>query len=268
MAPLLTGLPLTALVVGIFLYGTAVVRLARTGKSGPLSPRFILAFITGSVMLMAALLPPLDTLAEHSLAAHMAQHTLIFVGTLMLVAGRAGTGVLLGIDPPLRGKLAGTLRSLGPWVGVATKRATALAAMITILAFWHLPGPFDATLSSELLHGMEHASFAAVALLYWISVLGRPWSGRNEYGTALGSLFLLSLAGTAFGALLTFSTSEWYPVHSSRATRAGIDWLTDQQLAGLIMWVPVGVTLVSTFVILGLRWLHAIDSASVKELRS
>ena len=268
MAAFLTGLPLVALIVGLFLYGRAAVRMARSGRPGPLSPRFVLAFITGAVMLAAALLPPLDTLAEHSLAAHMGQHALILVGSLLLVAGRGGTGLLLGIDPPLRGRLARKLRMVEPMVGLATKRSTALVVVVTILAFWHLPGPFDATLSSELVHAVEHSSFVAGALLYWISVLGRPAAGKGEYGTALGSVFLLSLVGTAFGAILTFSTSPWYPIHSSLATRAGLDWLIDQQLAGLIMWVPVGVALVSTFVILGLRWLRSIDSTGATELQS
>ncbi len=52
------------------------------------------------------------------------------------------------------------------------------------------------------------------------------------------------------GALLTFSRRTLYPVYAGRAPVLGLETLADQQLAGLIMWVPASVPYV-----LGGLWL-------------
>lgn len=256
MAWLFESLPLAAGVVIGLLYARGAIKTGRP-------PRWtVLAFFGGVLLVFAALLPPIDALAEHSLTAHMIQHELLFVAPLLLLAGKAGTGALLGIERSLRGAIAKKLRWLVDETEVMTRRPVALAFLIGTLALWHLPAVFDGTLASPLLHGLEHLSFFLAGLSYWASIVGVRQARKHGYGGALASLFVVSLTGTAGGALLAFANAPWYPVHSGRATAAGLDWLTDQQLAGLVMWIPMGFLLISMFIGLAMRWLRSIDADS------
>lgn len=221
-----------------------------------------MSFFIGVSLVFAALLPPIAGLADHSLAAHMVQHVLLFVAPLLLLAGKAGTGALLGIERPLRGIVAGWVRRLMGRTAVLTRRPVALAILVGTLVIWHVPDAYDATLTSPLLHALEHLTFFLAGLCYWVSIVGVRQARDHGYGAALASLFVLSLTGTAGGALLAFATIPWYPVHSGRAAAAGLDWLTDQQLAGLVMWIPMGLIFISMFVGLGIRWLRSLDAAA------
>lgn len=251
------SLPLVAGLVVAILYTRGAIRTGRP------SGWALLAFYAGTALMLAALLPPIDVLAEHSVAAHMVQHELLFVAPLLLLAGKTGTGALLGIDRPLREAAARKVRWLVETTSMLTRRPVALAILIGTFAIWHLPAAYDSTLTSPFLHGLEHLTFFLAGVCYWVSIVGVRQTRDQGYGTALASLFVVSLTGTAGGALLAFAATPWYPVHSGRATAAGLDWLTDQQLAGLVMWIPMGLLLVSMFIGLGTRWLRSLESAGV-----
>jgi putative membrane protein len=252
---LVESVPMAAGLVIAVLYARGAV------KTGRPSGWAVLSFFAGVLLVFAALLPPIDAMADHSLAAHMVQHELLFVAPLLLLAGKAGTGALLGIDRPLRGAVARKVRWLVDNTAVLTRRPMALAILIGTLAIWHLPAIYDSTLTSPLLHGVEHLSFFLAGLSYWVSIVGVRQTRDRGYGAALTSLFVVSLIGTAGGALLAFASTPWYPVHSGRAAAVGLDWLTDQQLAGLVMWIPMGLLLISMFLGLGMRWLRSLDAA-------
>ena len=256
----LSAVPLSALAIWGFLYLRAVVDLRRRGDRGPLGWDRIGAFAIGWSMAVAAIVPPLDLAAEHSLAAHMAQHDLLLVAPLLLIAGRGGTGAILGVRRPLRSRVARAARHIAKLFDMLLRRPVGLAALLVTLAVWHLPALFDATLASPVLHGLEHASFLLVGVVFWASIIGIPHSHRMSYGLSMLSVFVASLVGTAWGGLLTFSTSRWFPLHAERATAAGIDWLADQQLAGLIMWLPTGIVFISVTVWLGSTWLRTVDA--------
>src|SRR6185437_2213912 len=102
---------------------------------------------------------------------------------------------------------------------------------------WHLPGPYDAALASAPVHALEHSCFYLTALLMWWVAL-RPLRG---HGGIAGSLFVLvaTMAQSgALGAILTFSGTPWYYTQSAGAALWHLTALEDQQLAGLIMWIP------------------------------
>jgi putative membrane protein len=75
------------------------------------------------------------------------------------------------------------------------------------------------------------------ALLFWASILPRRADTRTRI-VAIFSLFTTSMHSTLLGALLTLSPTVWYASHVVAAGPAGLSALEDQQLAGLIMWVP------------------------------
>jgi cytochrome c oxidase assembly factor CtaG len=123
------------------------------------------------------------------------------------------------------------------WAAVT---GTAAAWWLHALAIWiwHVPPLFVAALADPALHVLQHACFLGSALLFWRSVVRAGATRRG--GGALFSVFTTMLYTGALGALLTFAREPWY-VSAAQATLLGLTPLEDQQLGGLLMWVPGGV---------------------------
>jgi hypothetical protein len=117
-----------------------------------------------------------------------------------------------------------------------------------------VPRLFDAALVSPGLHALQHLSFLATALLFWWPVLGP--TARRQPGAALLSLFTTMLHTAALGALLALAASPWYAAYAATAPAAGWDPLADQQLGGLIMWVPAGTGYVAAALAIAARCLR------------
>lgn len=146
---------------------------------------------------------------------------------------------------------AGRLRPLAaiwraitePW-GAWTLHAAALWG-------WHVPALFEAALANAWVHGLQHASFLGTALLFWWSVLGR--GVRRPDAVGLASLFTTMLHAGALGALLTFAPHPWYAHYAAAAS--GLTALEDQQLGGLVMWVPGGLAYMVAGLAIMAAWL-------------
>lgn len=248
-----------ALLAASYLFWRAFLRCRRRG-GGPISTARLLAYLSGLGMVAAALFSPVEAAAGESLAAHMLQHVLLLVAPLPFLMARTGSALLLGIDPELRSRITPRLHRLADALSVLWRRPVAWALLAVTLAVWHIPAAFQAAATSPSLHAAEHLLFVSAAGLWWLSLVGTGRARLRRYGASLLSVFGTMLLGTAVGALLTFSTRPWYPLYASRVEAAGGDWLVDQQLAGLIMWIPPGVLLLGVFAWLAATWLRAVDS--------
>jgi cytochrome c oxidase assembly factor CtaG len=141
-----------------------------------------------------------------------------------------------------------------PWLVVTGPLAAWLVHALA-LWLWHIPSWFEAALASDGIHALQHASFFVAALLYWWSVLG----ARRNAGAAMASLFTTMIHTAALGALLALSPVAWYPTYADRTIAFGLDALEDQQLGGLVMWVPAGFGYVACGLAIALRWLRRDD---------
>ena len=181
---------------------------------------------------------PFDGWAARSSAAHMLQH-------LLLMGVVAPLAVLARPLPQWRAALGPVADTL--WRGCARlSRRPMACALLHALAIWtwHAPGPYLAALSNPGLHVLEHASFLFTGWLFWWSVL-RP--GRDAVlQAALALLFTVTHTGM-LGALLTFARQPLYAPESRD--------LWDQQLAGLLMWIPGGTLYLLAASWAGYRWL-------------
>ena len=72
-------------------------------------------------------------------------------------------------------------------------------------------------------------------------------------GVAVLYLFATMLHTGALGALLTVSTAPWYPLATTAAW--GLSALEDQQIGGLIMWIPAGTVYIAAALWLMARWM-------------
>jgi putative membrane protein len=123
------------------------------------------------------------------------------------------------------------------------------------LWIWHLPALFDATVDDDLVHSLQHLSFLGSALLFWWAVLHGPRRAMS-YGIAVLYLFTTALHSGLLGALLVYARTLWYSTYATTTQSWGLSPLDDQQLGGLIMWVPAGMVYVFAALVLFVGWLR------------
>ena len=236
-----------ALVVGASIYGAGLPR-TRARISGSR----VVAWYGGLAIAAVALLGPPDTAAHDLFSAHMIQHlVLILIVAPLLVAGRPVR--VMGSIVPRR-----ALRIAVRVVPVELARSPVIVGIATAaaLASWHAPALYSAAVRLDLVHGLEHASFLATALAFWAIVLNH----RASAGARAALVFAVFLFGGGLGALLTFTTTVLYPVHATGPVAWGLSPLADQQLAGVIMWIPSGAIYVIAFGVLFLSWLRGLEA--------
>jgi putative membrane protein len=236
---------LIGLAVTTGLYGLGLARLwQRAGVGSGVRPWRVASFLGAILAVLIALSSPLDNLAARMFAAHMVQHLLlILVVAPLLVLALVPVVLLWALPLPARRSLAprGRLphRARAPLRSLTSPVAVFLIYTLALWT-WHLPGPYQGALASPATHALEHLTFLAAASLFWWTLL-QP-QGRRRLPLALTALYLFaaSLQGSALGVLITFSPVPWYPAYAAGPRVWGFSPLQDQQLAGLLMWMPVG----------------------------
>jgi putative membrane protein len=113
---------------------------------------------------------------------------------------------------------------------------------------------FEAALRSDVVHGVQHLCFFWTAALFWWAMIQGGY-GRLGYGLAVLFVFATSVHTSVLGALLTVASDLWYPTYASRSLPWGVSPIEDQQLAGLYMWVPSGLTFVVLALALVAAWI-------------
>ncbi|HYD53208.1 MAG TPA: cytochrome c oxidase assembly protein [Gemmatimonadaceae bacterium] len=218
------------------------------------------AYAAALATLVIALLSPVDALGGALFAGHMVQHLLLtMVAAPLLVLGDPGTSLLWALPIDMRRRMglawrrAPTLRAAWRALG---HPLTAWSLHFVALVAWHVPTLYERAVRDDAVHALEHASFFVTALLFWWVVAAPRPRQRMGTGLALLYLFTSALASTILGALITMATVPWYTVHARSALAWGVNALEDQQLAGLIMWVPAGLVYVGAALALGVELLR------------
>ncbi|MEO7043214.1 MAG: cytochrome c oxidase assembly protein, partial [Gemmatimonadaceae bacterium] len=106
------------------------------------------------------------------------------------------------------------------------------------LLFWHIPTAYGWTLRSDSIHALEHASFVGTAILFWWAVLQPTGRRRLSYGMSVLYVITAGMVMSALGAILTLAPSAWYVGYLTTTGIWNLTPLQDQQLGGLIMWIP------------------------------
>jgi cytochrome c oxidase assembly factor CtaG len=253
--PLAAGLLLYARGLRL-LWDEHVGRGIRTWEAG--------SFALGWLLAALALLSPLHALSEQLFSAHMVQHELLTViAAPLLVLGRPLVAMLWAFPSPARRRIgiASRRREVRMVWGVLTRPVAAFFLHAAAIWLWHAPRLFEATLQSDAVHATQHASFLGTALLFWWTIIHANAAGGRARSIGFGGAVLLLFGTTmhsgALGALLTFSRALWYPAYASTAASWGLTPLQDQQLAGLIMWIPASLAYLLAALLLFASWLHA-----------
>jgi putative membrane protein len=262
---------IAALAASLWLYVHGVRVLWRRAGVGHGVRRWeAAAFAAGWVTLALALVSPLHALGSVLFSAHMVQHELLMaLAAPLLVLGRPLIPAVWALPRSWRGR-AGRAVNTGParaaWLAVSAPFAAWLLHAVA-LWLWHVPIWYQATLESELAHSLQHASFLVTALLFWWALL-RGRGSRMRHGASVLYLFTTLLHTGALGALLAFSTTLWYPAYGATTGPWGLTPLEDQQLAGLIMWIPASLSYLVAALWLVTEWLREAERRVLRRERA
>lgn len=246
---------LVPLGLGAILYGCGSLRLpVRSPASRRAVVRRTLTFWSGWLVLAGALVSPLHWLGEQLFTVHMIEHELVMaVSAPLIVLARPPAMLLWGLPRTIRRRTGQALANKTVrrvWTFLSSGTVATLVHGMAIWA-WHAPVLFDAAVESVPLHRLQHLCFFASAILFWWSVI---W--KTNRGLAAWHLFLTMLHMSILGALIALSPTVLYGLQ----TRASQDWgllpLEDQQMAGLVMWVPAGVIYAAVALVLAALWIR------------
>lgn len=228
------------------LYARRAWTLHRRGR--PVPAWKLASFASGLLLLLAAVVTPVDSIGEDRLfSVHMVQHLLIGdLAPLLLVLGLS--------RPLLRPVLAPqAVRRLR----VLTHPLVALPLWAVNLWLWHVPRLYDAALDHAPVHALQHLCFLAAGMLLWTTLLGLlpgpRWFGR---GAQLGSLGFVWLAGAALANIFLWSDRAFYSRYVDAPRTWGLSAVADQRAGGGVMLVEMTIVVATVFVVLGLRWLE------------
>jgi putative membrane protein len=240
------------------LVGCAMLAGAYIAAARPRTPAKTLCFLGGVALLLLDLVSPIDALADtYLLSAHIVQHFLLALIIPPLW--------LLGIPREF------AERSLNQqWIGrieqALSSPAIAWPLGVGTMLVWHVPALFNAALASDGLHIFQHLSFLITGTIFWWPVLAPMDSRRLAPLPAIFYLFSACTACSLLGAVLTFTPPGWYPAylnHAGDSIRAGwgLDARTDQQLGGMLMWVPGCLVYLTAILARVARWYAAPERA-------
>jgi cytochrome c oxidase assembly factor CtaG len=133
------------------------------------------------------------------------------------------------------------------------------------LWLWHIPAAYDWALADERVHTVEHLCFFLTSLAFWTLTLEPQRHVRGGHGVALIMVATFALHSGLLGALLTFAHAPLYRAYAIQAF--GLTPLEDQQLAGLIMWVPASAIYLVALALLFVGWLARVKAYDIS-LRS
>jgi putative membrane protein len=261
-----TPLVVVPLVVTAVLYAAGLLRLWRHAGFGRGISRWAAAsFAAGWLTLVVSLVSPVAWLSEILFSVHMTQHTLLLlVAAPLLTFGHPVLAWMWALDRRRRDAVVYAFRrprAVGAWHAVTAPLSIFLIQALA-LWLWHIPSWYEAALQSDLIHAFEHICFVLAGSLFWWAMVNGRY-GRSGYGLSVLYVFLTAIHSSALGALLTVAPSVWYGEYARQAAAWRVNALADQQLAGLLMWIPAGVL----FIVFGLALLAAWLGESERRVR-
>lgn len=215
----------------------------------------------GYMALLVALLSPLHSAGEQLFSVHMVQHLLLtLVAAPLLLLSNSMPVLLWALPPRSRASVGRVFTRPGPvrsLLRVLTKPLLAAGIFIVGQWVWHQPMAYQWALENRWAHYFEHISFFATALLFWWPVIGAaPMPSPLGYPARIAYSFLAWMPNTLLGAGISLSQGVLYPLYRAPAAALGIDAAADQQLAGLIMWVPGDMVFASILMLLLVAFLN------------
>lgn len=221
-----------------------VVRWKRTGSE----PLRLALFLSGIAVCVIALLSPVDPWGERLFLMHMVQH--------LLLLDIAPVLLLLGLSRKIMRPVTRRLLTIERSAGLFASPIFAITLYTATMWFWHVPALYDLAAENEIVHGLEHISFAVAGGLYWWHVFSpipgrRRLMGLGPAGYMISTKVLVGL----LGVFLTFAPESFYAFYETQPRAWGLDPAEDQAVGGAIMALEQMIVMGAAFAWLFVRML-------------
>jgi cytochrome c oxidase assembly factor CtaG len=242
--------------------GYVAIALRPSDDRSELDTRRLTWFVAGMALLLLAVTSPLDALAEeYLLSAHMVQHLLLsqIIPPLLLLGLPAALMMRALKHPGIAAVERQMRRPLVAWT-----------AGILVLWLWHVPALFDVAAANHTAGHLHHLTVLIAGLLFWWPILAPVQQSRIGAFPSVVYLVTACLASTVLGMTLTFAPEAIYTAYRQpidthgilTGLRAeGLTPRTDQQIAGLIMWMPCCLLYLAAIGGVLVRWYGAVETA-------
>jgi putative membrane protein len=218
-------------------------------------------YLSGIVALAVALVSPLEALDDRLLITHMLQHLLLLmIAPPLLLLGAPQIPLIRALPPSLAKRTVGVIaksRACRRCLSLLTHPASAFLLFSVAMLGWHLPGPFESALHSDYRHAAEHACFIVAGTLFWYPIV-RPWPAIERWSRLAFVPYLLiaDVENSMLAAFFVFSSHVLYPSYANLPSVNQIPAITDQIVAGAIMWGPGSIVFLVPAIVIVIRALE------------
>jgi putative membrane protein len=254
------------LMFSLALYGVGTFALwRRAGMRRGIRLWRVGCYAAGWLMLAVALVSPIHHWGTELFAVHMVEHELVMAVAAPLIAlAQPGRALTWTLPAAARRQVGSVVR--GYWLrgGRAALTRPGAATILHGVAIWawHVPILFEAALASVALHRLQHVSFLITGLLFWLALV----RCRNA-GVAAAHLCATMLHTSTLGALVALAPRVLYRLQTEGAVPWGLTPLEDQQLAGLIMWIPAGGIYAAAALLFFAVWVRQSGGGATRQAR-
>ncbi len=218
-----------------------------------------LSFVAGLLTIVIALDSPIDYYSEQLFWVHMSQHIILLtVSPPLILFGRPWPRMWQALPLGVRASVGRTLAG-ARWTAplrLIARPAPAFVLFNANMLAWHIPAAYNLTLSHQWIHNTEHALFFFTGLLFWAHIVDPgPLRQRLNWYWRAASVTGSMILGWILAILLVLVSTPLYPHYAHLISRpGGISALTDQQIAGGMMWVPGSVAYSIALLAIFSRW--------------
>jgi putative membrane protein len=245
------------IVAGLLIVAWLYVAGVRRGSGGKWWRHLL--FFGGLIALGAALLSPIEPLADHVFAIHQVEHMLLrSIGPMLLLLSQPQAALMRGMPDWLRRRAIGPLvasRGVRRVFGFLSLPAIATLLFVGISWFWMIPRWHDIAILNEAIHYSWHVTLLISGLFFFSVIFDpRPAPAGPRLGTRLVMFWCAAMGNILLGAFLTFKSMPLYHAYDVMGRMFGLDALTDEQIGGLTMWIPGCMMFATSAILILHRW--------------
>ena len=251
--------PLLVILVIAFTYVVGLWRLRWRTTVQPVATGRTVLFVLGILALLLALVSPIAAYSQDLFYMHMIQHLLLLMAAAPLLLLANSMPVFMWSLPKEARHKVGTLMTRDGFlrqilVPVANPKIALPLYFVTIWA-WHVPLAYDAALNNGVVHYLEHLTmFGAATIFWWVIIGAAPLRSRIGYPVRTLYVLLATIINTPLGIFITFSDGALYSFYRNAPGHWGISLVQDQQLGGLLMWIPGNMMFLVALTVLFFVW--------------
>ncbi|MGD0191373.1 MAG: cytochrome c oxidase assembly protein [Rhizomicrobium sp.] len=202
-----------------------------------------LSFLVGVAMVYAALQTHVDYYAQHMFFVHRAQHFVLHhIGAFLIALGASGPVIWVGMPEFLKPVLAS--RPVRATVDIVQHPVVAPVLFVGLIYLWLIPQFHTRVMLDVRLYNLMNVSMAVDGIFFWCLILDSRPKPPARIGSGLRALLVIAVEPLqmVLGAILSLSTSDYYPVYTICGRIWDIPALSDQHYGGLIIWLPSTLT--------------------------